>query len=575
MCGIAGIIGPAAAQHRSRLQRMVDALRHRGPDATGILEFPDALLGHARLSIVDLACGAQPMTAATDSQIAVTFNGEIYGYRGLRDELRDYPFRTHSDTELLPALYQRLGTSFVEKLPGMFAFALWDSARGRLILARDRFGEKPLYYAEFESAGQRGLVFASEIKALLASGLLQPRLNRDALAHYLQYLYVHPRQTIYENIHTLPPGHCATYQPEGAVTVTRYWELPAPVADISADDACQRFRALFETAVARQLVADVPVGAFLSGGLDSSTVVAIAAAQKRKAGGELDTFSFRFRGATGTADEIGYANQVAAMHGTRHHILEDSDADIANLLHEMSRTYDEPFADSSNIATYLIARLARQHMKVVLTGDGGDELLAGYPWYRDLFDAAPPPPSIAAARAAQNLFFSDATLHKFGLAPSQMPKQIHSGNTLDDALRMDLLDYMPGDILVKIDRASMAHGLELRAPFLDVELATFLISLPLYLKIDRTGDKLILRQAFHHLWPDAVRIRGKQGFGAPVAEWLARPQVRHLVETRLNDPRHPLFLLLPFETTRIAVQRQNIQAWILLTLALWLEEHPL
>jgi asparagine synthase (glutamine-hydrolysing) len=574
MCGIAGIVGPGAASHRSRVQRMVDALHHRGPDAAGVLEYPEAILGHARLSIVDLAGGAQPMAAATDSQVAVTFNGEIYGYRELRDGLRDYPFRTQSDTELLPALYRRDGDEFVEKLPGMFAFGLWDGTRRQLLLARDRFGEKPLYYADYEVDGKRGIVFASEIKAILASGLVRPRVNRDAIAHYLQYLYVHPRQTIYENVHTLPPGHLALYRPGSAVTVQPYWVLPETIGEITAEDASRRLQSLLETAVARQLVADVPVGAFLSGGLDSSTIVAVAAGLKKRGGGRLDTFSFRFRGATGEADEIGYANTVAAMHGTEHHILEDTDADIAGLLQEMAHVYDEPFADSSNIATYLIARLARRHMKVVLTGDGGDELLAGYPWYRELFDASPPPSSMAAARAGQNRYFSDDTLHKFGLLPSQMTKRIERTNTLDDALRMDLLDYMPGDILVKIDRASMAHGLELRAPFLDVELASFLIALPLRYKMDPGGDKLILRQAFGHLWPERVRARGKQGFGAPVSEWLARPQVRRLVETRLNDPQHPLFALLPFATTRVAVERRNTQTWILLTLALWLERHP-
>lgn len=582
MCGIAGIVGKNVGQWTDRARRMVASLRHRGPDASGLLPFANALLGHARLSIVDLEGGAQPMEVAhpptlpiprsnvsVGGRIGLTFNGEIYGYRDLRARLRDYPFRTSGDTETILALYHRHGGDLLPHLPGMFAFGLWDDAAQQLLLARDRFGEKPLYWARFDQDGTPGLVFASEIKALLASGLVHPRLDRDALAHYLQYLYVHPEQTIYANIHTLPPGHLLTFS-AGEVCIRRYWHLPDTRDELSPVHAVEQFRHLFRQAVARQLVADVPVGAFLSGGLDSSTVVALAAAQKPG----LETFAFRFRGATGEADEIAHAAAVAAMHHTRHHILEDSDADIAALLVEMARIYDEPFADSSNIATFLIARLARQHLKVVLTGDGGDELLAGYPWYRDLLTDTSASIAPGPARLRQNLYFSDATLAKFGLAPPRVPRPVVRSNTIDDALRTDLLSYMPGDILVKIDRASMAHGLELRAPFLDVDLASFLISLPPRFKIDSTGDKLLLRHAFSDLWPPGVRTRGKQGFGAPVEEWLARRQVQALVRSRLRDPRHPLFALLPFDATRIAVDRQNNQTWSLLTLALWLEEHP-
>jgi asparagine synthase (glutamine-hydrolysing) len=572
MCGIAGIVGAKAGLMRDRVERMVATLRHRGPDASGVLPFENAVLGHARLSIVDLSGGAQPLeSAARDGgRIAVTFNGEIYGYRELRGGLHHagYPFRTSGDTEVILALYARDGARLAEHLPGMFAFGLWDDGAQELFLARDRFGEKPLYWARYEQDGARGIVFASEIKAILASGLVRAGLDRDALAHYLQHLDVHPAQSIYENFHTLPPGHSMTYA-AGEVRVRRYWDLPETRDDITAAEAAEELRHLFRQAVARQLVADVPVGAFLSGGLDSSTVVALAAALKPG----LETFAFRFRGAVGEADEVEYAASVARMHGTRHRVLEDSDADIAGLLREMARVYDEPFADSSNIATFLISRLARQHLKVVLTGDGGDELLAGYPWYREL--AGPFQGSVGAARLRQNQYFSDATLAKFGLAPPRLKQPIERSNTVDDALRMDLRDYMPGDILVKIDRAAMSHGLELRAPFLDVDLASFLIALPPRLKIDGRTDKLLLRQAFADLWPERVQKRGKQGFGAPVAEWLARPPVQDLVRTRLCDPRHPLFSLLPFDVTRIAVERQNFQAWSLLTLALWLEEHPL
>jgi asparagine synthase (glutamine-hydrolysing) len=243
-------------------------------------------------------------------------------------------------------------------------------------------------------------------------------------------------------------------------------------------------------------------------------------------------------------------------------------------MREMADVYDEPFGDSSNIATYLISKLARQHMTVVLTGDGGDELLAGYSWYRALLQSSGDE-SPAEARLKQARYFSDETIAKFGLSPSRMPKRGGGGGGIDDVLRMDITDYMPGDILVKIDRASMAHALELRAPFLDIDLASFLISLPPRLKIDGTTDKLLLRRAFGDVWPQMVRDRSKQGFGAPVADWLARPELQELIRTRLKDPEHPLFALIPFEASRLAVDRQSFQCWSLLTLALWLERHPI
>ncbi|HUO07625.1 MAG TPA: asparagine synthase (glutamine-hydrolyzing) [Phycisphaerae bacterium] len=582
MCGIAGIVVQHAPHFQPHLQRMVHALQHRGPDAHASLTFDDALLGHARLSIVDLAGGSQPMHSALDPNVAVTFNGEIYGYQQLRSQFHDYPFRTTSDTEVLLAMYHRHREPIAQRaahdgLPGMFAFALWDQNTRTLFAARDRFGEKPFYFATFEHEGTRGLLFASELKALLASGLIRPQLNPDALSHFLQYLYVHPHQTIYQNISTLPPGHRLQFH-DGELLIERYWQLP-PTQDIHIHAAVEQFRHLMKQAVQRQLVADVPVGAFLSGGLDSATVVALAA-ELTKNGSGLQTFAFRFAaGGTNAAwggepglDETPYAHAVAQMHGTTHHVLADDDAQLGPLLQEMADIYDEPFADSSNIPTYMISRLARRHMKVVITGDGGDELLAGYDWYRPLIDGRNVPER--RLKAAQ--YFSDDTLRKFGLHPSRMPKAIdrHS-NSVDDAMRMDLLDYMPGDILVKIDRASMAHGLELRAPFLDVDLASFLISLPARLKVDDAESKIILRRAFSDLWPASVKNRSKQGFGAPVAGWLQRPDVAALAAPRLHDPHHPLFQLIPFDACRIAVERRNFQAWALLVLALWLERHPI
>lgn len=607
MCGIAGIAAPDAPAHLERVRAMVKALRHRGPDDQGVRLFDRCALGHARLSIVDLDAGQQPMDSPV-GVASIVFNGEIYGYRDIRERLDGFPFRTRSDTEVILALYDRYGAKLLEHLPGMFAFALWDDARGTLLCARDRFGEKPLYYAVGEGGA---FVFASELKGVLASGLVRPVLDRGALAHYLQYLYVPPDRTIYANVHALPPAHVLTWK-DGNVQVQRYWDLPEQTKDVGLADAADRIGALIDAAVGRQLVADVPVGAFLSGGMDSSTVVAAAA----RHGGRVQTFSFAFE--AGRVDERAFARPVAARYGCDHHELVDKDSDIADLLATMRTVYDEPFADSSNIATYLIARLAREHLKVVLTGDGGDELFGGYSdWYRPLrwMESVPAPAvalapivrplvrlgaaltgrggsdatraflagldlrrryaSPAAAHQARKRYFTDADLGALGLAPAPAAPAVrrYPDDPVDAALRADLLSYMPGDILVKTDRASMAHGLELRAPLLDVELASFCIGLPSRLKVRSGADKIVLREATRALLPEAVLTRPKQGFGAPVGDWLRRKGVADLRAACLDDPARRVFALLPFERTRPHVRGDDYRTWILLVLALWAEAH--
>jgi asparagine synthase (glutamine-hydrolysing) len=602
MCGIAGIVTPEANSYRPALERMVAALRHRGPDGTGIHMFPGCALGHTRLSIVDLTTGEQPMLAA-DGTLAITFNGEIYGFRELRQKLQDYRFHTTSDTEVILALYQTYGENFLAHLPGMFAFALWDERERTLFAARDRFGEKPFYYA----LGRRGeFVFASEIKALNASGLIDPIISRESLAHYLRYLYVHPSRTIYDNVFVLPPAHRLRLNGT-RLSIDRYWHLPASKEVLSARDAVAEFCRLFEKAVERQLIADVPVGAFLSGGLDSSSVVAVASRSYPK----LKTFSFGFRD---SFSELPFARQIAELYGTEHIELEDDQTDIADLLVEMARVYDEPFADSSNIPTYLISQAARRYGKVVMTGDGGDELLAGYDyWYRPLWEIersrAHPAGVIPLLQRATRLFsrtglqslnpwqqiirgqgrrkhseslgqrharqkqlFTVSELRRLGfngdvaaVDADRLP------DTLDGVLREDLSNYMPGDILVKTDRASMAHGLELRTPYLDVDFASFCISLPSRFKMTSKQDKWILRRSYSQAWSESIRQRKKCGFGAPVDRWLKRDSVVNLKRRILDNPKHSLFSHMPFEATRPFVARDNYQTWILLTLGLWIE----
>lgn len=608
MCGIAGIVAPEAVRHREAVRRMIDSLKHRGPDASGCHFFPDCALGHRRLSIVDLDTGQQPMLSPVTGA-GVTFNGELYGYKEIRASHPDYPFRTASDTEVILALYEQHRNDFVQRLPGMFAFALWDDGRKELVCARDRFGEKPFYYA-FGSNGE--LLFASEIKGILASGLVRPVLSKDSVAHYMKFLYVHPHRTIYENIYSLPPAHSLRYS-AGRLSVERYWHPPVTRGDLEVPEAVERFQRLLDQSVARQLVADVTVGAFLSGGLDSSTIVALAARHQAR----LRTFSFDFEDAT---SELPFAREVANRYRTDHTELSAAHLDMGDLLLTMQDIYDEPFADSSNIPTYLMSKLAREHVKVVLTGDGGDELLAGYSyWYQPLFSMQEsrdrksvwnvfllaalifsritgrqlPLPlhhralgatyairggSMMRAHRRQQQYFSDKELTKFGLTPPGSSDDFGPDSptdTIDDAFRLDLEQYMPGDILVKTDRSSMANGLELRAPFLDVDFASFCISLPYRMKIDKEQDKRILRQAYSDAWPPSVRRRGKQGFGAPVGRWLRLPPVKALKEEYLDNSRGKLFSFLPFDRTRRAAGNNDYQTWILLVLALWMERHDL
>ena len=578
---------------------MTDALAHRGPDGEGHQLFQACALGHRRLAIVDLIGGAQPMSSG-DSRVAITFNGEIYGYRDLKRNLPGYAFKTQSDTEVILALYERYGDSLLERLPGMFAFAIWDDRKQALFCARDRFGEKPFYYA-FGKGGE--FLFASEIKGILASGLIEPALDLGAVARYLQRQCVGPGQSIYSNIHALPPGHCLSYR-DGRIEVRRYWAPPEIDRDIGAADAIERLRWLVREAVKRQLVADVPVGAFLSGGLDSSTICLVAS----ELVGDLRTFSFDFEG---DHSEVEYARAVAQAYRTRHVELAAGGEDIAAQLLRMQHVFDEPLGDTSAVPTYLLSREARRHTKVALTGDGGDELFGGYTWYKPLlwmeregraglfrwvaarllnrcYRAIRLPgaaarelrimglafgrkyESVLAAHHAQLSFFERGDLVKLGLA--QMSSTTSAANgTMDDAICSDVLDYMPANNLKRTDRASMAHGLELRAPFLDFELATFCMSLPFRLKVSTDDDKIILRQAFASQWPRIIRNRSKQGFGAPLGRWLQDPAVRALERQHLLERRAPIYDVLPFGAAQEMLGRSTpMQRWTLLNLAVWL-----
>ena len=607
MCGICLVAGLKSDGQDGTIDRMVAALAHRGPDAHGVLRLPGCQLGHARLSIIDLATGAQPMTDVS-GRYHITFNGEIYNYQQLRTELQNcgHRFATHSDTEVIMAAYVEWGPDCLNRFRGMFGFAIWDAKTQELFLGRDLFGEKPLYYAATPDG--RFLV-ASEIKSIVAAGLLAPKLDPAAIDAYLALGYVPPDRTIYANIQTLPPAHFLKWGRDGT-RVQRYWQPRFEPQSITMDDAAERLRELLQQAVRRQMVADVPVGAFLSGGHDSSTIVAL---MQQETSRPVKTFSVGFGKYT---NELPYARAVAQQYQTEHHDIDLGTPAVGELLERMAEVYDEPFMDSSNIPTFLVSQYARQHVKVVLSGDGADELFGGYSWYLPLAASE----KVRASRLKWLLFRSVSKLlgHRIaalelysrgmGLAarwPDTRERFISTKTTFpvserqifwggrnrssDDfthtnyyrppdgttgmnaVFHFDWMSFLPGDILVKVDRAAMANGLETRAPFLDRDLAEFAATLPAALKVNGTQSKVLFKHALNRYWPPSVKSRTKLGFGSPYQAWLHFSAVKTLRqrvftgESRLRD-------LLP-GLDPATLEGRPYEMWNLLTLGLWLERH--
>lgn len=572
MCGIAAIFhGAGGAPPARAIENMTAALIHRGPDQQAVICHPGCDLGHTRLSIIDIAGGTQPMRGRA-GRYTLVFNGEIYNYRDLRRELEALgaAFETRSDTEVLLRGYETWGPEVLSRLNGQFAFAVWDATEHALFAARDRFGEKPLYFAT-DAVGRT--LIASEIKSILASELVAPRLDLHSIDEYLALFYVPPDRSIYANISPLRPGHAMQIDASG-VRTWRYWQPRLSNLEVDETEAVEEIRARAERAVARQMLADVPLGAFLSGGLDSSTIVALMG---RRSAAAVRTFAVGFGD---LIDELPFARDVAAAYQTDHHEIQ-ANVDVPAMLQQMLDVYDEPFGDSSNIPTYLVAQFARRHVKVVLNGDGGDEIFGGYSWYvplRDEPDSAAPlwdrhlANSSHAALESAHLWKSPKRAKALdALRGRYAPGDSVQG--LDHAVDFDLNCYLPGDILTKVDRAAMAHGLETRAPFLDVDLADFVLGLPSRMRFGKSGGSLkrLLRQACGELWPASVRSRGKQGFGAPVRRWLEMPDVARMWQA-VACAGSPLAAVLP------GVSEPNLELrpqrkWTLLCLGLWLERN--
>ncbi len=627
MCGITGWANldsrtPSPEGAQDLLHAMCERMVHRGPDSEGLLVATGAALGMRRLAIIDLVTGEQP-TYNEDKSVAVILNGEIYNYRELRADLetRGHSFRSASDTEVLPHLYEEYGREMVKHLNGMFAFALWDSKRRRLFLARDRFGEKPLYWGIFDNT----LLFASEPKVLLAHPAVKPSLNLQALRQYLSFDYVPAPLSIYAGINKLTAAHTLTLE-DGRVEIERYWSLsykkPEPVP--TEREAAEHLRQLLAESVRMRLVSDVPLGVLLSGGIDSSTVTALAVLASSDT---VKTFSISF--AEASFDESSYARAVAKHLGTDHH-EERFSADLAaNLVSEIGSWLDEPCSDPSLLPTYLLSRFTRRHVTVALGGDGGDELFAGYPMYlghrfAEIYSRTPrvlrrglveplvrmlPVKTrnlsfdyrarrfVAGANhdpvVRHHMWFGSFTAAEQEALLTEKVKQESDGDIYSEARRLarecdavDLIEcmqsldtqlYLAEDILTKVDRASMAVSLEVRAPFLDPRVAEYAASLPRNYKLRGRRSKYILKRAVEDLLPPFVARRGKKGFGIPVAEWLKK-KLRPLARDLLSAERvgragvfNPQYVSRLLDEHERGVANHRKPLWTLLMFELWHE----
>lgn len=643
MCGIAGFVtadadAGGAAESARVLDRMCRRIAHRGPDDQGTFIDGPAALGMRRLSIIDLAGGRQPLSAC-DESVSIVFNGEVYNFRELRAQLeaRGHRFRTNSDTEAIAHAYEEYGADCPRHLRGMFAFAVWDARRLRLLIARDRAGKKPLYY----TLTPRGtLLFGSELKSLLEHPEFRRETSPEAVDAYLTFGYVPDPLSIYRGVHKLPPGHLLTFE-RGQLRVEQYWDFPHGAALLEddadesqngeagdarrgttrrgaarAEDYVEELRALLEDAVRVRLVADVPLGAFLSGGVDSSAVVGLMARASTR---PVKTFSIGFR--EDSYDELKYARIAARHFRTEHHEFVVT-PDVCSVVDELAWHFDEPFADSSAIPTYWVSKLAREHVKVVLSGDGGDELFAGYTRYaidqrrrglarlprllrrglmrplaralphgargrnylhnasHDALDRYLEEISVFTRLNRPSLYTADFRRELRGAAePTALFRAVAEraggGDPLDALLYLDSKTYLPGDILTKVDRMSMAVSLEARAPLVDHRLIEFAARIPAALKMRGAETKHIFKTAVSDFVPAEILNRPKQGFGVPVEHWINR-QLRARLRDTLTDARarqrghtEPRYVALLLDEHERGRRDHSAELWALFMLELW------
>jgi asparagine synthase (glutamine-hydrolysing) len=620
MCGIAGFVwnnGLLSGEECSAiLDRMCRVITHRGPDDQGMMVKGNVALGMRRLSIIDLAGGHQPMSGC-DASATVVFNGEIYNYREVQRELeaRGHHFQTHSDTEAIVHAYEEHGAACVDQLRGMFAFALWDERERRLFMARDRVGKKPLYYT---LTPEGTFVFGSELKSLLAHPLVRPEIDVEALDAYLTFGYVPDPLSIFRGIQKLPPGHFLIFK-SGSVETSQYWDFqfdpPLPNRR-KEEDYREELRALLAEAVRVRLISDVPLGAFLSGGIDSSTVVGL---MSHAMGQPVKTFSIGFH--EDSYNELKYARIAAKHFGTDHHEFIVT-PDICDIVDELVWHFDEPFADSSAIPTYMVSKLAREYVTVALSGDGGDELFAGYTRYitdrkRSAFTRLPRalrhglmqplshrlPHNTWGRNFLNNVALDPldryidsvsifTSLNKPLLYTDDFNQLLNNGNSaamrfrhyaacvhsrepLDSLLYLDSKTYLPGDILTKVDRMSMAVSLETRVPLLDHKLIEFVTRIPSSLKMKGLETKHIFKEAVRDFVPPEILNRPKQGFGVPIQEWINN-QLRERIAGTLTETRtrqrgfiEPHYVGVILDEHERGRRDHSAQLWSLFILELW------
>ena len=619
MCGIAGYLssdGGDEATLRAPVQRMCDRLVHRGPDMHGRLGDGPMCLGHRRLSIIDLSPeGAQPM-GNEDGSIQVVVNGEFYNFAELRASLegKGHRFRSHSDSEVALHLYEEVGPDFVAQLRGMFALALWDGKKRQLILARDQVGKKPIFY----SFGKRGLLFASEVRALIATDWIPREPNYDAIDMYLGLQYVPSPETAFRGVYKLPPGCRAVCKPGQEPIVERYntWDFaPRPIQTSDRRELVAELRRLLEESVRLRMVADVPLGAFLSGGIDSSLVVALMAKQSSR---PVKTFAVGFP--EQDLSELPFAKLVAERYATEHHEIMVN-PDMVAIVPKIVEHYGEPFADASAVPTWYLCEVTKRHVTVALSGDGGDENFGGYDRYRvarllNRLLKLPAPLRATVSAALRSLPFAALQpLRNTGLRFGQTAAERYEGwichfehrerlalyepefrarfgrdavaalfaRTIDGGtagdplgrlMELDTQTYLPDDILVKVDIASMAHALEVRAPLLDREVMRFAAALPTRFKLRGSTTKLLLRDVAQELLPKTILKRGKRGFGLPIHRWM-RGELRAMSRDTLLDARarhRGLFQPSAVEALLAAHARgepRGQQIWNLMMLELW------
>ncbi|HVF87026.1 MAG TPA: asparagine synthase (glutamine-hydrolyzing) [Pyrinomonadaceae bacterium] len=622
MCGIAGFIeqsgGGNAPESAAVLDRMCRVIAHRGPDDQGTLVKDGVALGMRRLSIIDVAGGHQPISGC-DGAVTIVFNGEIYNYRELQRDLeaRGHQFQTHSDTEAIVHAYEEYGAACVERLRGMFAFALWDARAHKLFIARDRVGKKPLHYTTTPGGT---FVFGSELKSLLAHPEVHAEINPEALDAYLTFGYVPDPLSIFAGIHKLPPGHHLSFA-DGRVSVEQYWDFTYAGTENDGrrreEDYLEELRALIDEAVRVRLISEVPLGAFLSGGVDSSTVVAFMARHMEQ---PVKTFSIGFH--EDSYNELKYARVAAKHFGTDHHEFVVT-PDICQIIDELAWHFDEPFADSSAIPTYMVSKLAREHVTVVLSGDGGDELFAGYTRYvtdrkRSGFARLPRvvrqgvmgplsrhlPHGAFGRNYLHNVALDPldryidsistfTSLNKHALYTDDFRRQLNgdedgaaamfrehaaragTDEPLDALLYLDSKTYLPGDILTKVDRMTMAVSLEGRVPLLDHKLIEFVTRIPASMKMRGLETKHILKRAVEGVVPAEILHRPKQGFGVPIQQWI-NEQLRERIRDTLTDERargrgyiEPRYVRLMLDEHGRGRRDHSTQLWALFMLELW------